>query len=220
MRPTGFALASRRGMKPASATWLGPPLLNLQGSEFDRACAELMRLVEADYAPTLIVGIRTGGLTVAQAMAQGASSRMPVLPLTCRRATTDAKSRLPLLRTILGGLPRPLVNLLRRLEHRFVAARRRRHGRGQVVDRAELAAIADHLAMLSSPIRILVADDAVDSGTTLTSVLRALNDVCHVSCEIRSAVITQTLDDPSTVPDYALFRGTLCRFPWSFDAAA
>ena len=65
-------------MKHASATWLGPPLLTLQGPDFDRACADLMRLVEADYAPTLIVGIRTGGLIVAEAMALAATPRLPV----------------------------------------------------------------------------------------------------------------------------------------------
>jgi hypothetical protein len=101
-------------MKLASATWLGPPLLTLQGPDFGRACADLMRLVEVDYAPTLIIGIRTGGLVVAQAMADAASPRLPVLPLTCRRVTTAAKSRLPLLRTLLGILPRPVVNQLRR----------------------------------------------------------------------------------------------------------
>ena len=82
-------------MKLASATWLGPPLLTLQGPDFDRACADLVRLVEADYAPTLIIGIRTGGLIVAQAMADAASSRLPVLPLTCRRVTTAANHVCP-----------------------------------------------------------------------------------------------------------------------------
>ncbi len=123
-------------MKLASAAWLGPPLLTLQATDFQRACADLMRLVEADYAPTLIVGIRTGGLAVAQAMAKGASSNPPVLPLTCRRASTDAKSRLPLLRTVLSNLPRPVADMLRRVEHRLVTAGRSQHGRQREVDHA------------------------------------------------------------------------------------
>jgi hypoxanthine phosphoribosyltransferase len=206
-------------MKLASATWLGPPLLTLQGPDFGRACADLMRLVEADYAPTLIIGIRTGGLVVAQAMADATSPRLPVLPLTCRRVTTAAKSRLPLLRTLLGILPRPVVNQLRRLEHRIVTAGRAQHGRRQEVDHAEVTAIADHLAAVPSPPRILIADDAVDSGVTLATVLRLVDDVCPAGGEIRSAAITQTLESPTVRPDYLLFRGTLCRFPWSFDAA-
>ena len=46
----------------------GPPVSTLHQPAFDSACAELMRLVEADYSPTLVVGIRTGGLVVAQSM--------------------------------------------------------------------------------------------------------------------------------------------------------
>ena len=64
--------------------------------------------------------------------------------------TTHAKSRLPLLRTLLGILPRPVVNLLRRVEHRFVTVRRAHHGRRQEVDHAEVTAIGDHLAVLAS----------------------------------------------------------------------
>ena len=81
-------------MKHATATWLGPPLLTLRGRT-STGRAPLMRLVEADYASTLIVGIRTGGLIVAEATALAATPRLPVFPLTCRRVTTDAKSRLP-----------------------------------------------------------------------------------------------------------------------------
>ena len=179
-----------------------------------------MRLVEADYAPTLIVGIRTGGLTVAHAMARGARSPVPVLPLTCRRPTTGAKSRLPLLRTVLGNLPRAVADAMRRIEHRLVSAGGLQRGRPQEVDEAEVKTIGDHLAACVMPPRILVADDAVDSGTTLATVLRILAVIRPAESEIRSAVITQTLDNPAARPDYVLYRGTLCRFPWSFDAAA
>jgi hypoxanthine phosphoribosyltransferase len=179
-----------------------------------------MRLVEVDYAPVLIIGIRTGGLTVATAMAATASSPLPVLPLTCRRVTTGAKSRVPFFRAALSALPRSLVDMLRRIEHRVLTRSRVRNGGQQEVDQSEATAIADHVASLGSPARILVADDAVDSGTTLATVLRTLREVCPPGSEIRSAAITQTLEAPIARPDYVLFRGTLCRFPWSFDAAA
>src|SRR5262249_36763867 len=148
-----------------------PRVVTLFGPAFDRACADLMRLVEADYAPTLIIGIRTGGFSVAQAMAAAASPDIPVLPLTCRRATPAAKSRLPLLRTILGALPRSMVDLLRQMEHRFVTPGHTGDGRRQEIDAAEVAAIAEHLESLHDAPRLLVADDAVDSGTTLSIVL-------------------------------------------------
>jgi hypothetical protein len=42
--------------------------------------------------------------------------------------------------------------------------------------------------------------------------------VCPSPAELRTAVITVTLEHPAVQPDYALYRGVLCRFPWSFDA--
>jgi hypoxanthine phosphoribosyltransferase len=178
-----------------------------------------MRGVEQDYEPTLVVGIRTGGLVVADAMVRAASVQLPILPVTCRRATTGAKSRIPLIRAALATLPRPAVDLLRRFEHRLSATARTHRRRPQLIDLDEIKVIADWLARRAARQRILVADDAVDSGVTLGTVLRHLHAVCPSGTEIRTAAITQTLDRPMTRPDYALFHGTLCRFPWSFDAA-
>jgi len=197
---------------------LGPPVRTLRMPEFESACGKLMRLVEIDYAPTLIVGIPTGGLVVAQVMARAAAMPPPILPLTCRRANTDAKSRLKLVRSLLSTLPRPTADLFRRVEHRLVAVPRARRLRPQEIDHAEAEAIGAWVAN-RSPAKLLVADDAVDSGGTLITVLRQLQAVCPAGTEIRSAVITQTLEQPIARPDYVLYRGLLCRFPWSFDAS-
>jgi uncharacterized protein len=219
---TTLSNTTSRSVEPAR-TWLGPPLRTLRQPAFDTACAELMRLVEEQYTPTLIVGIRTGGLIVAQSMVRAASSPLLVLvlPLTCRRASTGVKSRVPVLRFLLAALPTPVVNLLRRLEHRLLIAPRGSRARPQQIDQidhAEAEAIAAWVADLSPGARILVADDAVDSGVTLATVLGLLRRLCPRGTEIRSAAITQTLENPKAKPDYVLFRNTLCRFPWSFDA--
>jgi hypoxanthine phosphoribosyltransferase len=199
-------------------SWQEQSLLTLGQAEFQTACAGLMRGVEHDYDPTLVVGIRTGGLVVADSMARAASAPLPVLPVTCRRATTGAKSRIPLFRAALATLPRPAVDLLRRFEHRLSATARAHQKRPQLIDHDEINVIAEWLARRAAQQRVLVADDAVDSGVTLGTVLRHLRAVCPSGTEIRTAAITQTLDRPVTRPDYALFHGTLCRFPWSFDA--
>jgi uncharacterized protein len=203
----------------ARSNWLGPPLRSLDGQAFDEACADLMRRVEADYAPTLVIGIRTGGLVVAECMVRFASTPLTVLPLTCRRASTQAKSRIPLLRSILLGLPRPARDLLRRMEHQYITAPRAHRPRRQDIDPGEVGAVVAHIASLVSPPRVLVADDAVDSGVTLAAVLALLRDIAPAGSEIRSAAITQTLEHPLARPDFVLFRSVLCRFPWSFDAA-
>lgn len=202
------------------STWLGPPLCTLRQPDFDAACAELMRLVEADYRPTLLVGIRTGGLIVAQSMTEAVSRTLPVLPVTSRRVATGVKSRLPFLRSSLAALPQPVIDVMRRVEHRVLIAPRARQTRAQSIDRAEVEAIGAWIAAAAAPVRMLVTDDAVDSGVTLATVLHHLREVCPGSGEIRSAVITQTLDHPMVQPDYVLSRNILYRFPWSFDAAS
>jgi len=203
----------------ARRNWLGPPLRTLVGAAFDAACADLMRTVEADYAPSVVVGIRTGGLVVAECMVRFASTALPVRPLTCRRAATATKSRIPKLRSVLLGLPRPARDLLRRAEHRYLIAPRAQRPRRQEVDPGESATIATEFAALAAPPRILVVDDAVDSGVTLAAVLALLRDIAPPGSDIRTAAITQTLENPVARPDFVLFRSVLCRFPWSFDAA-
>jgi uncharacterized protein len=198
--------------------WSGPPLRTLQQPAFEAACALLMRLVEADYAPTLIIGIRTGGMVVAEAMVRAAAVPLPVLPLTCRRPSTNAKAKVPLLRTAVASLPRSVTDLTRRLEHRWLSARRIHHDQPQNIDRTEAEAIRTWLRKTPHPARILVADDAVDSGVTLQTVLQTLREIGRRGMVLRSAAITQTMPNPLVVPNYVLWRETLCRFPWSLDA--
>ncbi len=187
--------------------------------DFDAACASLMRTVLQDYEPTLLLGIRTGGLVVAEAMARSIGQPPPVVALTCRRPSTATKSRLPFLHELLSMLPRQAVDTMRILEHRLLASRRQRAAAVPNVDRAEAAAIAAFLKSASSPQRVLVVDDAVDSGVTLATVIELLRNMRPEQTEFRTAVITVTLEQPRLPPDYALYHGVLCRFPWSFDAA-
>jgi hypoxanthine phosphoribosyltransferase len=188
----------------------------LNAAQFASACESLMHQVLASYRPDVLVGIRTGGHVVAEAMARAAPTPIPVLPLTCRRGSTDAKSRL---RPVLAVLPRPTVDGLRWLEHRLLSTRRRVHAKQQHIDHAEAAAIGRCLARGHASPRVLVVDDAVDSGTTLATVLRVLRETSPADTQFRSAVVTVTLAQPLVEPDFTLYRGVLCRFPWSFDAA-
>ena len=197
---------------------VSPTVQTLVGPAFEAACASLMALVSTSYAPTLLVGIRTGGLFVAESMARSHSGTLPVMSLTCRRAGTRTKSRIPWLNQVLLSLPRGTVDMLRRLEHRLLSARRARRAVAPEVDHQEARTIIEAIAAAPGA-RILVVDDAVDSGLTLGAVLQLLRNNTSTATEIRSAVITVTLDAPVVEPDYALYHGILCRFPWSFDAA-
>lgn len=191
----------------------------LDQQRFDAACAALMHQVLSEYRPNLLVGIRTGGFFVAQAMAPASRVPVPVLPLTCRRVATGMKARVKILPRLLTTMPQPMVDRLRWLEHRLLSNRRRNAAAPQRIEPGEAEAIAEHLAQAGTPQRVLVVDDAVDSGVTLATVLELLGRVCPSQTEFRTAVVTVTLDQPLVQPDFVLYRGVLCRFPWSFDAA-
>ena len=210
--------ASRGEPRTSPVGRTGSFIRTLDPAEFDVACVALMHLIESDYAPDLVVGVRTGGLLVAEAMTRAASASVPAMPLTCRRPSTGLKSRIPGLQAMLGAMPEALRNGLRHAEHHLMS-RRRKSASSPPVDRAEAEAIGTWLAETPDATRVLVADDAVDTGVTLATVLRTLRDGCPPGTQLRTAVITVTLDNPVVEPDYALYRGVLCRFPWSFDAS-
>ena len=68
---------------------------------------------------------------------------------------------------MLGILPRPVVNLLRRPEHRFVTARRAHHGRRQEVDHVEITAIGrSSVAMV--PCSAMMPANTNNAGCTLS----------------------------------------------------
>lgn len=204
---------------PRQTRWASPLVRALDRQEvFQAACAELMQTVTRDGRPDVVIGIRTGGLTVAESMARAIPDPPAVLPLTSRRAATGAKSRIRILPQLLRQLPRPAVDGLRIAELKLLSRHRRRRPPQQYVDPEEAAAIRSYLAGTPSGSTILVVDDAVDSGVTLATVLQVLGEIRPGELVFRSAAITVTLDSPLVQPDYALYRGVLCRFPWSFDA--
>jgi adenine/guanine phosphoribosyltransferase-like PRPP-binding protein len=197
---------------------LGLAVATLTRSAFTTICADLIRIVEGDFDPGLVIGIRTGGLIVANAMARAGAGTPMVVPITCRRPSTTVKARVPMLRRVLSSLPPPMVDLMRRVEHQWLIAPTARKPSGRFVDPGDVAAVAEAIDAMSCRPSILVVDDAVDSGATLLAVLNTLRRFCPPEADIRTAAVTQTLAEPMVRPDYVIFRGVLCRFPWSFDA--
>ncbi len=191
---------------------------SLTGSSFADACAELQRQVDDRFAPALLIGIRTGGYTVAMAMRDAATRVLDVAPLTCRRASTRTKAGVPGFAAVLTRLPTPVLDQLRRFEHRLLTSRKRTPGE-RTLDSAEASALRARLAALPTGSRVVAVDDAVDSGATLAAVMAFARDAAPAGVKIHSAAITVTTDKPMSQPDITLYHGILCRFPWSFDAA-
>ena len=190
---------------------------SLTGQAFATACAELLRQVEERFAPALLIGIRTGGYTVAVAMHEAASRPLDLAPLTCRRASTRTKAGIPGFAAVLPHLPTPVLDQLRRFEHRLLT--RKRLPGARTLDPAEATALRAKLAALPPGSKVVAVDDAVDSGATLAAVMDFAQKAAPAGVTVHSAAITVTTDKPISNPDITLFHGVLCRFPWSFDAA-
>src|ERR1700719_810658 len=63
-------------------------VVSFDRKQFDEVCAELMRRVTDERRPDVLIGIRTGGLVVAESMARAAGGALPVLAVTCRRPSS------------------------------------------------------------------------------------------------------------------------------------
>lgn len=184
-------------------------VLTLNSAAFTAACRDLYDKVNADgYQYDMLVGIASGGVFVAaQAHAPNTFS------ITHQRASTASKQGK--FKKIVKKLPRRVNDLLRCIESVWLGFRERN------IDPEKLAPaiLPDELAQALEGFqgRILVVDDAVDSGATLVSVYSALS-MAAPQAEIRSAAITITRPNPLITPDYYLyFNRTLVRFPWSSD---
>jgi hypoxanthine phosphoribosyltransferase len=194
-------------------------VVSLDAAQFERECARLFRMVELERRPDALVAIRTGGVFVAEAMARTGGSALPILSITCRRPSTANKQRAAWVGILLRQLPRRLLDVLRVIEHQILTRRQARPAPAPYLfDMGELDTLQSWFGTCGEAPFLLVVDDAVDSGATLSHVMTMLKQRASPAAILRSAVITVTTADPIVAADYALYNGQLCRFPWSHDA--
>lgn len=194
------------------------PVITIDEAGLGRAVLSLWEQVSLRGAPPdAIVGIATGGLLCAEKLKDRLN--VPVFSCAMRRPSTAAKNSSPL-QVVLHSLPYAISNCLRRIEDRVLANAAskappaNRQPSAQLL--ADVAAIKDAAVALGLR-HVLVLDDAVDSGATLGCVVSALRAAFSAETRITTAVICETRSSASFRPDVALFRETLCRFPWSLD---
>ena len=188
-------------------------VITLNQEEFETCCRQLGEQCSAcGYRPDCLVGIRKGGAYVSAQIARcfpGAEH----FDVSISRPTTRHKGSA--FRALVGGLSRPVQDFMRKVESRV---RTWLH----TERRAVRVALLDHdfLAFLSRhpDAKVLIVDDAIDSGITMARLLKSLTSQ-FPKLTITTAVITVTTLNPAVQPDYALYRDqTLIRFPWSSDA--
>jgi hypoxanthine phosphoribosyltransferase len=189
-------------------------VMHLSAAELDDAAAALGRKVIASgYRPDAVVGIATAGVFVASAMRATVVPDAALLEVASRRPTTRFKDR-PIVRRAVALIPDRLSSGMRRLEHR-VLMRRPSAAAPRVVT---MAPDAEAVARALPPgARLLVVDDAVDSGSTMAAVAAFLASVAP-QAHIRTAVLSASTPDRAPRPDFHLYEGALLSGPWSLDA--
>lgn len=179
----------------------------LNDASFAQMCRRLEAL-SATYVPDAVVGIATGGEVVAGLMWRN----VPHYSIVAQRPSTAVKNRYKGLQRLMRRLPLWVCDMLRIAEARILNVRQ--HTPPHIsIDPAVAEA-------LTNAQRILVVDDAIDSGATMAGVLKALYALpCAEHRRVRVAVVTVTTKHPLVVPQYCIYDNeTLVRFPWSSDA--
>ena len=182
-------------------------VVTLNREEFERATQRLfLEIMATELWPELIVGIAHGGEEVVNSLSQYFPDAR-VCIVKCRRPVSRNKK---LLSPILRYLPSRINILLRQIEARINTIR--------PDDKRELEkGIDDSLTTLYDMPKVLIVDDAVDSGQTLKTVV---NEVIRVwpKARIWTAALTVTTEHPTIRPNIVLYKEpTLIRFPWSAD---
>lgn len=177
------------------------------------AARELLNLVEdSGFQPDLIVSVANGGTRVVESIKDEIDNLgISTEAVLCQRPGTPAKKRLRL-SLLVKRLPLSVRSALRVAEHMV----RLLLERAEENDKRDVTVIWSSLACQTLPARILVIDDAVDSGNTLVAV-EAFLRARYPSAEIRFGVLAQTRKKVFRDPDYSLYRSVLIRFPWSSD---
>lgn len=179
--------------------------LNL--NELNHLCKELsVKIIESNFQPDLILGVKTGGEEIAKLIWN--SFQIPIIKIeSCLPIRKTSLSKKNILKKFIKYLPTPFLNFLRIFEAKFFFNKNYRN-----------KFISIELPNnIESFKRILIIDDAVDSGATLLNIIKAIKK-SNEKALIKTAVITITQNDPLIRPDFTIYNNqTLIRFPWSPD---
>lgn len=182
-------------------------VVTLNREEFGRACKRLfLEVMAVELWPDVIIGITRGGEEVMNVLAPDFKG-VSMYAVKCSRPTSRNKK---FLSPVLRYLPAQVNVLLRQIEARFLV----RHPNPE---RLLQTPLADDLSDKFSCPKVLIIDDAVDSGNTLKCVESEVKRVWP-GAKVWTAALTVTTLNPVRRPEIMLYKiPTLIRFPWSAD---
>lgn len=194
-------------------------VITLDKKSFVDHCATLAAMVASDLPPggyDAVVGVYSGGSAVCTEFCHffplyGYAFRTDVV---LQRPSTKKKKRFP--GKMLRFLPVALLDIMRIIEARCLMLARRSSGPRPAADVELSDGLKRALRVTDAP-KILIIDDAIDSGDTLFAVIEALK-LMNPDVAVKVAVISVTTKAPRVNADFSIYRNrTLIRFPWSLD---
>lgn len=162
-----------------------------------------------------LIAIRRGGSFVCDAFCRFFPQERykERFDITLQRPSTKSKNSF--LGAILKKLPYFLLNILRIMEAIILTGRKSQKVREGV--KVNLPDRLVEILMREEEPKVLIVDDAIDSGNTLFAIENTLKKK-NPQVRISVTVLTVTTSNPIRDADYFLYHnGTLIRFPWSND---
>jgi len=193
---------------------LSTPVITLDDHLFASECSRLAKSIEERFPPDLIIGIPTGGDLMAKNIrSQNFFEGIPYTTALLQRTSSQIKKKSKI-SLILKKLPRPLTNTLRRIESTAREFKFEKTSKS-IAPRIPIVS-PDALKLINDSHKILILDDAIDSGATMAGVV-ALVKNANPKAQLYTAVLTTTFKSPLIKADLSVYHATLLRFPWSED---
>lgn len=182
--------------------------------DFNESCVLLASKVNLIYQPQIIVGIATGGQYVAQILSR--EMNIPLVIVKKQRPMTRVKNKIRL-DVILKKIPYAVTNLLRVLETKFNEYMYEKNKLHMPHNNTPVEWVTGDFTRLREYRKILIVDDSIDSGNTLSIVKDFIARNMDDDVEVKTAVLNQTFKNPLIKPDFLLDANVIYRFPWSND---
>ena len=189
-------------------------VVNFDQEVFESFLDEKLKDFLIENSSVLIIGIKEGGIPIAELVKSNkkkkTSIQLDFITIKSQRPSTKSKKKSSIVKYLLKNLfkvlPQFFLNQVRIYEHKFLMNNKNQ-------DRE--VNFPQNLNFIKYD-KILVVDDAVDSGYTLKNVVEKL-EKNNSSAKIYSLAVVVTDKNAVKIPDYYLYSDVLIRFPWSLD---
>lgn len=190
-------------------------VINFEQKNFDDFLENTLKDWKNDSSKILVLGIKEGGVYLAENVFQvlrNSANQVDLKFIKCQRPSTSVKKknefRKAFIQTIFKISPVIILDLLRNVEHYFLTKKSIEYNREIILDEIINFNLYD---------KIVIVDDAVDSGVTLQKVNDYVQSLAVKTTEVKSLAVVITSNNAIVTPDFYLYKDVLIRFPWSLD---